>query len=96
MNPANTYPMRNDKTAWRTIDGEAVIVVPEESQVKVLNTTGSKIWEFCDGTNSVSAIIHQITSEFSVKPQEAKKDVTDFLRELAGKGLIVLNRERIG
>jgi hypothetical protein len=94
MDPLVTYPIRSDKTAWRVIDEEAVIVIPEESQVKVLNITGSRIWELCDGTCSVSAIIHQITDEFSVKPQEAERDVTDFVTGLAKKGLLFLNTER--
>lgn len=88
------YPTRSDKTAWRTIDEEAVIVIPEESQVKVLNATGSRIWELCDGTRSVFAIIQQITDEFSVKPQDAQDDVTEFVGELAGKGLLLLKNER--
>ncbi len=86
--------MRTDKTAWRTIDQEAVIVIPEESQIKVLNTTGSRIWELCDGAHSVSAIINCITEEFSVNPQEAEGDVTEFVSELAGKGLVLLSNER--
>ncbi len=95
MNRATIYPLRSDKTAWRTIDEEAVIVIPEESQVKVLNATGSRIWELCDGTHSVSAIIHQITNEFSVKPQKAEDDVTEFVSELGRKGLLLLKNETV-
>ncbi len=70
-----------------------MIVVPEESQVRVLNATGSRIWELCDGSHSVSAIIHRVTDEFSVDFQQAEQDVTDFVTELAEKGILSVNLE---
>lgn len=94
MDPSTTYPTRSDRTAWRTIEEEAVIVMPEESQVKVLNATGSRIWELCDGTHSLSVIARRIADEFSVGPEEAEEDVTDFVRALAEKGLLLLTTER--
>jgi len=85
------WPKRSEDTASRMIDGEAVIVIPQEGVVTVLNETGAGIWQLLDGRNSVEDIINIISSEFDVSREEAEKDTLDFIEELIGKDMVVLN-----
>ena len=43
------YIVRNPKLAWREVDGEMVIISPEDSQVHELNETASLIWKHAGG-----------------------------------------------
>ena len=85
------WPKKSEDTASRIIDGEAVIVIPQEGVVTVLNETGAGIWQLLDGRNSVEDIINIISSEFDVSREEAEKDTLDFIEELIGKDMVVLN-----
>ena len=84
-------PVKSPQTASRLIDNEAVIVVPQESEVKVLNESGSRIWELIDGKRDIRQIAEQISGEFEVPPEQALKDITGFVRELLKKQLVILN-----
>ena len=91
MDVSVRWPKRSEDTASRVVDGEAVIVVPQKGVVTVLNETGSGIWQLLDGRNSIEDIINIISSEFSVSRQEAEKDTLEFIEELVGKDMVVLN-----
>ena len=91
MDVSVKWPKRSEDTASRVVDGEAVIVIPQKGVVTVLNETGSGIWQLLDGRNSVEDIINIISSEFSVSRQEAEKDTLEFIEELVGKDMVVLN-----
>lgn len=87
------YPSRNPDAAWRVIDGEAVIVMPSQSLVRVFNETGARIWGLSDGTLAAGSIADAIAAEWGVELPEARQDVDTFLAECASKGLISLHDE---
>lgn len=67
---------------------EAVIVLPDKGQVKVLNEVGTRIWSLIDGKRSVSDIIGIIVKEYEVDYKIAETDVISFLKDLNNKGVI--------
>ncbi len=75
-------------TAWRVIEGEAVILSLETKVLRGLNPVGSRVWELIDGRRSVEEIIGVIVEEFDVAPQDAAQDVRGFVQELLDKGLV--------
>ena len=62
------YVARNPQTAWRVYDGEAVILLAQDSTLNTLNSVGTLIWEVSDGKTPVSAIVARICEEFDVEP----------------------------
>lgn len=89
------YPAPHPQVAARIIDGEAVILLPENVQVKVLNVVGSRIWELADGTRSVGEITKIIVAEYDVTAQQAERDVNEFIQELVDKKMLVLADEKV-
>lgn len=89
------YPVLHPQVAARIIDGEAVIVLPESSQVNVLNEVGSRIWEFIDGTRSVGEITEAIVAEYEVSNEQAGRDVNEFIQELVENRMLVLADEKV-
>lgn len=88
-------PKKSESTASRIIENEAVIVVPKEGLVRILNEVGSRIWQLLDGKNSIEDIINILSPEFNVPREGLEKDTLDFIRELKEKEMIILNDEQI-
>ncbi len=75
-------------TAWRVIEGEAVILSMDTKVLRGLNPVGSRVWELIDGQRSVEEIVGVIVQEFDVGQEAAARDVGDFVRELLAKSLV--------
>ena len=82
----------NEKTAYRIIDGEAVLVNLKDSTFHTLNPVATFIWEQADGQIKTEQIIEKICQEFEVDRDTAQRDCLEFLGELASKGLVVLSQ----
>ena len=83
-------PAKTPTTAWRVIEGEAVILAVDTKVMRGLNAVGSRVWELVDGRRGVDEIVETIVAEFAVEPERARADVDAFLRQLADKGLVTL------
>ena len=79
---AARLPRRHHTAGFRVFEGEATIVLPDGSYIKVLNETGSRIWELLDGSRGVKEIASVIAGEYEIPPEAAERDVREFLEEL--------------
>jgi hypothetical protein len=85
---AEQYLARSSQTAWRVYDGEAVIILGDDSTLNTLNPVGTLIWEAADGQTPVSAIVARICEEFDVERAQAERDATVFVDKLRQRGLL--------
>jgi hypothetical protein len=85
------YLTRNSQTAWRVYDGEAVILVAEDSTLNTLNAVGTVVWEAADGQTPLSAIVARICEEFDVERAQAEGDATAFIDKLCQRGLLTVS-----
>jgi hypothetical protein len=90
------YLARSAQTAWRVYDGEAVIILAEDSTLNTLNAVGTLIWESADGQTPVNAIVARICEEFDVAQAQAERDATAFVDKLCGRGLLTVSRSPQG
>ena len=74
----------------RVVDDEAVIVLPGEGKVKVLNEVGAFIWSQVDGIRTVSEIVDLVCDEYEVDYTQAQADTITFLTDLQQRSVIVL------
>jgi Coenzyme PQQ synthesis protein D (PqqD) len=81
------YIIRNPKLAWREVDGEMVIISPEDSQVHELNETASLIWRHAEG-ESLEEIAERISKEYEVGLEAARTDIDELVAALEHKGLV--------
>ena len=93
MNKNPTYLTQGPKTAYRVIEGEAVIVDLESSMLYSLNSVGTLIWETSDGKLTIEKIVDKICEEFEVERELAKKDCSEFVQDFADKGLLVMKEK---
>jgi hypothetical protein len=81
-------PIKSPSAAYQIIDGEAVIIVPSEQMVNVLNPAGSRIWDSADGKKTVGEIAEILAQEFEVPYETALKDIIEFTGDLAEKRMM--------
>lgn len=80
---------RNRILAWREIDGEIVIVSPNDSVLHELNETGSFVWKRLDGRRPPAEIAASLVAEYDVNLEDALRDIETLLGELASRQLLV-------
>lgn len=88
VNLASAKPTHHPSTASRVFGQDAVIISPAENTVRMLNPTGSRIWELADGTRTVDEIAAVLAQEFDVTPEQARASVQEFVAVLAEKRLL--------
>jgi hypothetical protein len=78
---------RNPKLAWREIDGETVIISPEDSHVHELNETASLVWKHAEG-QTLDQLAQRISAEYEVSRETARADLEELLAALGEKQLV--------
>ena len=79
---------KNPSVISRVVDNEAVLILPEQGQVKVLNEVGSRIWELMDGCHTIKEISVLIGEEFDVDSVTPERDILEFTAEILNKGIV--------
>jgi hypothetical protein len=84
-------PCRSERTAFRVVGGEALVMVVDRKELHRLNDVGSRVFELCDGQTDIDAMVEVIVKEFVVDPPTARADVVNFITELAATGAITFS-----
>ena len=83
------YLTQDRKTAYRVINGEAVIVDPSTSMLYSLNPVATLVWEMSDERTTVEEIVDRIVEEFEVERSTAEEDCLEFVRDFVDKGILI-------
>lgn len=90
MSFTHLYPRPHSQTAGRVIDGEAVLILAEISEINVLNEVGSRIFELADGTHTINEMVQIISQEYDASPHQIEGDVLEFVHTLVKQQILVL------
>lgn len=83
-------PLHAQDIVWQQVDDEAVLMLPERAEVKVLNEVGARIWALIDGHRTVGAIAALIRAEYEVTPDAAQQDTLAFIHDLLQRQMLSL------
>lgn len=86
-----SYPIPAPGVVGRVVEDEAVLVLPERGEVKVLNEIGARIWKLANGQRSVSEIAALICDEYEVDLEVAASDTLEFLVDLESRSVITVS-----
>ena len=86
----DSIPVMLSSVVGRIVDQEAVLVLPEKGQVKVLNPVGARIWSLIDGVHTVREIAATISQEYEVGTAQAENDTIRFIRDLEQRQVLTL------
>ncbi len=81
-------PLHNPILAWREIEGEVVIISPQESMLHELNSTASFIWKQLNGKRTTEEIAGLLAQEFEIPVDQALADTEELVRQLQEKQLL--------
>lgn len=82
---------KNPDVAWRTVEGQAILVHNREGEIQVLNEVGTYVWEhFEDG---IEKMIRDIAEKYETDPQVIREDVESFVNELIGSQVLLETQE---
>ncbi len=74
--------------AWRSVDGEAVLVDPVARELRVLNPVGTAVWAALETPRTLEELTAEIAAAFDVSPGTARADIEAFLAVLRSKKLL--------
>lgn len=83
---------RSSKVAWREIEGEIVIISPEDSSVHELNETAGAFWRQADGERDLGEIARGLAAAYDAPVDTVLADIEELAAELCSKRLIVLEK----
>ncbi len=83
-----TILTKNPNAAYRVYDGQATVVLPDRSEVHVLNPIGTTVWDRIDGRHTLAQILDAVIEEYTVAPDEAQRDVLAFIADLRNHGMV--------
>ena len=66
------------------------LVLYSSHRLFVMGTYAAEIWRLCDGKHTIDDMAEVVVSKYNVPREKAVKEITDFLNQLAEKGLITL------
>jgi Coenzyme PQQ synthesis protein D (PqqD) len=89
------FIIRNPTLAWREIDGETVIISPEDSQVHELNETASLIWKHAEG-KTVQEVAERLSAVYEISVEAARADIDALVTAWQQKQLVFLAAEAKG
>jgi len=78
---------RNPDVSWRVIEGQAVLVHNREGEIQVLNEVGTYLWEHSG--DALETLVGNITQEYQVPPDEARRDALEFFESLVASGALI-------
>lgn len=84
---------QNSRTAYRILEGEAVIVDPSSSMLYSLNPVATLVWEVSSEGATVEEIVDRVMDEFEVERAVAERDCLEFAQDLVDRGLLVVTEE---
>jgi phage terminase large subunit-like protein len=65
------------------------LMLPESRKLK-LDEVGTFVWDLCDGQHTVADLVSAMTEKYKLSRREVEVSLTEFLRMLAKRGMIVV------
>jgi len=83
-----TVPRRLESIVSELTGDEAVLLLPERREIKVLNEVGARTWDLIDGNRTVTDIVAVICGQYEATREQVESDTIAFLNELLALGVI--------
>ena len=79
---------KSQEFPWQTINGETIIIDPQEQTSFELNEVGSVVWNLTDGLTPVSKIWAAIVEDYEISGDQLETDLAELYQSLEANKLI--------
>lgn len=88
MAPEHAWVINPD-VAHREIEGQLLLLTPDDDVLYTLNGSGKRVWELFAAGVAPREIAATVAATYGVPLADAERDVDAFFAELAGKGVVL-------
>jgi Coenzyme PQQ synthesis protein D (PqqD) len=88
MNVAD-IPRKSAHVLARKAPDSLLLLDPESGRYYTLDEVGARIWELCDGDQSIADIVSRLCDEYDAQPADVESDTRELLDELVRERLVV-------
>lgn len=82
-------PRRRDRVLVQRAADQWILLDVENGQYYALDEVSGRVWDLCDGSHSVSAMVAALCQEYDAPAEAVEEDVLAFLGEMADERLVV-------
>lgn len=82
-------PRRRDRVLVQRAADQWILLNVENGQYYALDEVSGRVWDLCDGSHSVSAMVAAICQEYDAPAGDVEEDVLAFLGEMAQEELLI-------
>lgn len=80
-----TY-VREPDVSWRSLENQAVLIHNKLGEIRVLNETGTLVWEHLE--EGLDVIASRIAERYDIDPATARSDAEALIRDLIECGAV--------
>ena len=85
----DSRPRRRDRVLVQRAADQWILLDVENGQYYALDEVSGRVWDLCDGSHSVSAMVDTLCREYDAPAEAVEEDVLAFLGEMADERLVV-------
>ncbi len=89
------YVLPQSGIVGQILKDEAVLLLPAQGEVKVLNQVGARIWSLSNGTRTIAEIAAVLTTEYAVDQARAEADTVAFIADLLRRNMVALSPQPV-
>ena len=82
-------PRRRDRVLVQRAADQWILLDVENGQYYALDEVSGRVWDLCDGSHSISAMVDVLCEEYDAPAEAVEEDVLAFLGEMADERLVV-------
>jgi hypothetical protein len=79
---------KNKKIAGRELEGKFCLINPENSELIVMNETGTLIWKSIETSHTIKELTDIIFDQYDSTKSEIENDILSFLKKLEKTGMV--------
>lgn len=80
---------RRDRVLTQRAAGQLVLLDLDGGQYYALDEVSGRIWDLCDGSRDVAALVDALCQDFEAPAETIEADVLAFLDEMVDEKLVV-------
>jgi coenzyme PQQ biosynthesis protein PqqD len=79
---------RKDRVLVQSAADQRILLDLDGGHYYALDEVSGRVWDLCDGTRDVAAVIAEVCQDYDAPPEEIEADVREFLEELVSEKLV--------
>ena len=90
MIASETCLRRRDRVLAQRAEDSLVLLDLDGGEYFALDEVSRRVWDLCDGTRDVAAVVAALSSEYEAPEETIREDVQELLKDMVDENLLVV------